>query len=132
MNLMESFLMSDKVQELFARFGKHNWLRYFLVTQQVEEEERGGETNAKVDIHIEKIPEELRSELRRLAAKNIDRDDGEEDDSKNSCHSSIKESTEQEELSKESIQNAEQLKMQINALLQAFLDQVSQNKDSKK
>ncbi|CAL8132948.1 unnamed protein product [Orchesella dallaii] len=32
--LMESFLMSHSLQELFRKFGKHSWLRYFLVTQQ--------------------------------------------------------------------------------------------------
>ncbi|CAL8132942.1 unnamed protein product [Orchesella dallaii] len=130
--LMESFLMSFNVQELFRKFGKHSWLRYFLVTQQHDDPE----TNMDIDVHIDEIPKDLQAELRRLAAENFDRDDSDDDDDESesktiSCSASIAETiddddkTELEPSSKDNIQNAEELKKQINTMLEAFLNQVT-------
>ncbi|CAL8132946.1 unnamed protein product [Orchesella dallaii] len=137
--LMESFLMSHSLQELFRKFGKHSWLRYFLVTQQHD----NPDTNMHIDVHIDEIPKHLQSKLRRLAAENFDsydrNDDGDECESKkNSCSASIKETiedgekTELEPSSKEdTIQNAEELKRQINAMLEAFIHQETQRSNLK-
>ncbi|CAL8117584.1 unnamed protein product [Orchesella dallaii] len=71
-NLMETFLMSRSVQELFRKFGKHDWLRYFLITQQREDKTPSpsrNHVNAKLDVCIDEIPKHLRWRLREMAAE---------------------------------------------------------------
>ncbi|CAL8132938.1 unnamed protein product [Orchesella dallaii] len=96
-HLMESFLMSHSVQKLFRKFGKHSWLRYFLVTQHHDDSKTSQFQNMQVDVSIGEIPKYLRSKLKRLAAKNFhgydSYDYGDECESnKDSCSASVKDS----------------------------------------